>query len=83
MINSFLIFFMNIHLVLSMYFVKCIWTLTLVSQEIGRMEIKFYAFVIACFAKLLKLYIFKKYFPRCHAFLTNAVIFLILHRPHM
>ena len=30
-----------------------------------------------------KSFIFKKYFPRCHALFTSAVIFLILHRPHI
>lgn len=47
------------------------------------MKIKFYVFVVAGFAKLCKLYIFKKYFSRSHAFLTNAIIFLILHKPHI
>lgn len=65
-----------------MYSVKHIWTLSVISQEIGRVEIKFYVFVVACFAKFLKWFIFKKYFPRCHCILTNSVIFLILHRPH-
>lgn len=66
-----------------MYLVKRIWILTIISQEIERMKINFYVFVVACFAKLRKLYIFKKYFSRCHAFLTNAIIFLILHKPHI
>lgn len=66
-----------------MCFVKYIWIVTIISQEIGRMKIKFCVFVVACFAQLRKLYIFKRYFSRCHAFLTNAIIFLILHKPHI
>lgn len=42
-----------------------------ISQDMRRMEIKGCVFVVACFAKLLKLHVFKKYFPRCHAVLTN------------
>lgn len=42
---------------------------------------KNFVMVVACFAKLLQLFIFTKCFSRCQALLTNAMIFLMLHKP--